>query len=88
MKLDANRLFVAVAASVAVVWLICVVLVGVAPGGMMSMSGHMMHADFQGMSWSMSPYGIFAGLIGWSLSAGALAWLAATIYNFLGRNAD
>ena len=52
------------------------------------MSGHMMHADFQGMSWSMSPYGIFAGLIGWSLSAGALAWLAATIYNFLGRNAD
>lgn len=87
MKLDANRLFVAVTISVAIAWIICVALVGVAPGGMMSMTGYMMHSDFQGMSWSIHATGIVAGLFSWSLSAGALAWLAATIYNYLGRNA-
>jgi 2TM family of unknown function (DUF5676) len=86
MKLNANRLFVAVALSVALVWLVCALLVGVAPGGMRTMSGHMMHNGSYAMGWSMNPAGILVGLFVWSLSAGALAWLVATIYNFLGRN--
>lgn len=87
MKLDANRLFVAVALAVALAWLVCTALVGVAPGGMMTLSGNMMHTNLQGMGmgWSMNPGGIIAGLFVWSLSAGALAWVTATIYNYLGR---
>jgi hypothetical protein len=53
---------------------------------MMTMSGHMMHSDFHGMSWTLNMTGIVAGLFIWSLSAGALAWLAATIYNFLHKD--
>lgn len=86
MKLNANRLFVAVAAGVALAWLICSALVGMVPGEMMTLSGHMMHTDFRGMTWSMQPAGIISGLFVWSLSAGALAWVVATIYNYLGRN--
>ncbi|HPF21867.1 MAG: DUF5676 family membrane protein [Hyphomonas sp.] len=85
MKLNANRLFVAVSAAIALAWLVCTLLVGVAPGGMMSLSGNMMHTNFHGMAWSMSPGGIIAGLFVWSLSGGALAWVSATIYNYLGR---
>ena len=86
MKLDANRLFVATAAAIALAWLVCTALVGIAPGGMMSLSGHMMHTNFHGMAWSMNPGGIIAGLFVWSLSGGALAWLVAAIYNYLGRD--
>jgi hypothetical protein len=86
MKLNASKLFFAVSLAVAIVWLICVALVGLAPGGMMTMSGHMMHSDFNGMSWTLNMTGIVAGLLIWSLSAGALAWLAATIYNFLHKD--
>lgn len=78
MKLDANRMFAATALSVAIVWLVCAALVGLAPGGMMSMSGSMMHTDFHDMSWSLSLAGAIAGLFAWSLSAGILAWLIVT----------
>lgn len=86
MKLNPNRLFVAVALAIAIAWLICTALVGIAPGGMMSLSGHMMHTNFHGMAWSMNPAGIVAGLFVWSLSGGALAWLIATLYNYFGRS--
>ncbi|KCZ50100.1 MULTISPECIES: DUF5676 family membrane protein [unclassified Hyphomonas] len=86
MKLNPNRLFVAVAIAIAVAWLICTALVGIAPSGMMSLSGHMMHTNLHGMAWSMNPTGIIAGLFVWSLSGGALAWLIATLYNYFGRS--
>ncbi|WP_373004890.1 DUF5676 family membrane protein [Hyphomonas sp.] len=86
MKLNANKLFIAVSLTVAIGWLVCVALVGFAPGSMMTMSGHMMHSDFHGMSWTLNMTGIVAGLFIWSLSAGALAWLAATIYDFLHKD--
>jgi hypothetical protein len=85
MELNANRIFLATALAVGIVWLVCVAFVAAVPGGMMSMTGHMLHADTQHMSWTMNLTGVVVGLIAWSMSIGAIAWLGAVIYNWLDR---
>lgn len=83
MTCDANKLFLATAAAFAVVWVICAAFVALMPGAMMTMSGHMVHADLEMTHWTLSWGGFFIGLIAWSLIAGAIAWLIGTIYNGL-----
>lgn len=86
MKCDANKLFAATAAAFAIIWVVCSALVALVPGQMMDMSGHMIHADVEMMSWTLTWGGFVVGLILWSLSAGITAWLIGTIYNsLLGR---
>jgi hypothetical protein len=50
---------------------------------MMTLTGHMVHANLDAMSWSMTTTGFFVGLFAWSLMAGFIAWLIASIYNKL-----
>ncbi len=83
MKCDANRLFVATAGAFAIIWIICSALVAILPGQMLGMSGHMIHADFAAMSWTLTWAGFVIGLVAWSVSAGITAWLIGTIYNKL-----
>ena len=85
MKCDANKLFLAVAASFAVLWVVCSFFVVILPSPMMTMTGHMAHADFGMTTWTMSAIGFVIGLIAWSLLGGATAWLTAVIYNRLLR---
>lgn len=85
MRTDATKLALAVAVAFAMVWLICSVMVWVFPGQMMRMSSHMVHGDLSGMSWQLSGQGFFIGLLGWSASAGFIAWLAAVVYGRLGK---
>ncbi len=81
MTLDPTKLFVAVAAAFAIAWVICAAFVIVLPAGMMTLSGHMIHTELEGMNWSMNMAGFFTGLIAWSALAGAIAWVSAIIYN-------
>lgn len=83
MKCHANKLFLATAGAFAIIWIICSALVAVVPGQMMGMSGHMIHADFHAVSWTLTWFGFIAGLILWSAWAGITAWLIGTIYNKL-----
>ncbi len=83
MKIDANKIAVATGMAFAVIWAICSVFVVALPGRMMSMSGDMVHADFEtAMSWSLHWPGFFIGLIAWILVAAFTAWLIATFYNW------
>lgn len=89
MKLDAAKLSLATAIVFAVVWVICSVLVVLIPGAMMQMSGHMLHADFGNLGWSMSWVGFFTGLIMWSVLPALLVWATCALYNRLAnRSAD
>jgi len=83
MKLNAVKLGVATAIVFAVVWVICSILVVLIPGGMMQMSGHMLHADLGGHGWSMHWIGFFVGLILWSVLPALLVWAIAALYNRL-----
>jgi hypothetical protein len=83
MNIDANKLFVATVSIVAMVWIFCAALVILLPSGMMTMTGHMIHGNLQGMAWSMNATGFFVGLIIWSALAGVIVWLIAILYNKL-----
>jgi len=81
MRLDEKSLGLAAAASFAVLWVICSGLVALSPGYMMGLTGHMMHADFGGMQWTLNITGFIYGLLLWCILAGAAGWLIAYFYN-------
>jgi len=83
MKLEAVKFGCAVGCAFAVVWVICSALVAFLPGGMLSMSGSMMHADLsEGMHWALTWPGFFFGLLAWFVTAAFTGWLIAVFYNW------
>lgn len=87
MKLDAGKLFLATVISLAIVWAVCSAFVAFLPGAMMGASGHMVHADFGHLAWTLTWPGFILGGILWSVLGGAITWLVATVYNrLLGAN--
>ncbi len=83
MKLHEIKFGLAAAISIAILWIICSLIVWLSPGMSMEMSGHMVHSDLSQMQWQLSLSGIIIGLIIWSLFAGIIGWLIATVYNKL-----
>ena len=83
MKLDANKLGLATAIIFGVTWTICSLFVIIAPGGMMQMSGHMVHSNFADMGWSLHWTGFLVGLVAWSFFSGLLVWAITATYNRL-----
>jgi len=83
MKLDALKLGYATGIVFAAIWVVCSILVIVVPGAMMRMSGHMIHAELSGVTWSMHWTGFFVGLVLWSLLSALLVWAVAEVYNRL-----
>lgn len=83
MKLNSLHLAVALAATTAISWIICSLLVWLFPRSMMSLTGQMLHLDISGLGWVLTLSGVIWGLILWSVTAGVFAWLAANIYNLL-----
>ena len=81
MKLDAMKLGCAAAATFAVLWILCSTMVMFMPGAMMTMSGHMVHADLSSMEWHLDAAGFAIGLCAWTIVAGVTGWLLAVIYN-------
>lgn len=81
MSLNTAKFAIASSLSFSIAWLICSLLVWVLPDMMMTTSSNMVHMNLSLMGWEMSFVGILVGLVGWSLSAGAIGWLLAMIYN-------
>lgn len=81
MKLQPGALALSSAVTFAVIWIVCSLLVTLLPGMMMGMTGDMIHADMDQMSWSMNFGGFVVGLVIWSLLAGVTGWLIAIFYN-------
>lgn len=83
MKLNANAFGLSAAATVAILWVLCSLIVVIMPGISMNMSGYMMHTDFTGMQWDMHITGFIGGLVIWAIFAYVFGWLLALIYNRL-----
>ncbi len=83
MKLDAQKFALSVGLSTAFVWTLCSVLVWLSPGLTMTVTGHMIHADVSDVTWAMTLSSAAIGLVAWTMSAGAMGWLIATVYNWV-----
>jgi len=86
MKVDANRLALAVAIVTAFLWVLCSAFVALTPGPAMEATGQMMHADLSELSWSLTWGGFVMGLVWWTGLAAVTAWLIARAYNRLGAH--
>jgi hypothetical protein len=85
MKLDANNLALSFGGATIILWVICSILVVFLPGGMMSMTGQMLHMDATGVAWTMTWVGFLIGLVCWTVWAMVAGWLIGWIYNRLGK---
>ena len=83
MKINAIKLGLASAISASVLWVICSLLVLLMPSMMLSVSGDMMHMQFNNMGWHLTFLGVVKGLVAWSISAGITGWLIGFVYNRL-----
>lgn len=83
MKLDAMKLGLATGIVFAAIWVLCSLLVVLLPGTTMQMSGHMIHANLGGMSWTMTGVGFVVGLVLWTILPTLLVWAIAGVYNRL-----
>ena len=87
MKLDAGRLAIALGGATAILWVICSALVALFSGGMMTMTGHMLHMDATGFAWTLTFSGALIGLVLWSVCAAVAGWLIGWLYNATGGSA-
>ena len=83
MKLDPKAMAMASAIVTAIIWTICSLLVAAFPGQMMAFTGHMVHADFSQLNWTMDFPGYVIGLVIWTVDVAFAVWLFAVIYNRL-----
>jgi len=67
MKLYVNRLAIYLAGATAILWIVCSALVAILPSPMMSITGHMLHAEMQDSGWSPTWAGFFVGLVSWKI---------------------
>lgn len=85
MKLNATAMANAAAATAAILWIVCSLLVVMLPGMMLSMTGHMVHLGMQSHSWVMSAYGFAYGFVIWVALAWITGWLLGTFYSKFGE---
>jgi hypothetical protein len=83
VTLNANKLAMSFGISTAILWIICSAMVAVMPGPMMSITGHMYHANLEALEWTLTLAGFVIGLVGWVVSAAAAGWLIGWSYNRL-----
>lgn len=83
MKLDTNKLSVAVALMTLAAWVVCAALVAVAPQFSMAATQHMFHLPADTFDWNLTWTGFFVGGVIWPVVALAFTWCAAAMYNGL-----
>lgn len=83
MKLNAGAVFWAVAFVAAASYMVCAVLVAIAPEATSQFLGWAMHIDLSSLSRHITWSSFFGGLLWYSLVAGTLASASAWAYNRL-----
>jgi len=80
MKLDLKALLNATAAIAALSYLLCALLVAVAPQPFMTFVGYVAHADLSGIPRVITWRGLFIGLVSWTLFCVASVGFTAALY--------
>ena len=88
MNLDEKKLALSFGGTTAVIWIICSALVALIPGPTGTLTGHMLHGNLEGFTWTLTWAGFFIGLVSWVLWAAAAGGLIGWSYNRLGGSSD
>ena len=81
MKLLTNKLVIATAFAFSMLWIICSIIIILAPTLSMKLTGTMIHADLSSIEWTLTWGGFLTGLIAWTVIGGLSAWMIAFFYN-------
>lgn len=83
MKNRTLRVATAAAGATGILWALCSLIFLYQPEMMIRLTGHMLHADLSSISFSLSWTGFLVGLLGWMVTAAALALTSIGLYNLL-----
>ncbi|MFT7054282.1 MAG: putative membrane protein [Psychromonas sp.] len=83
MELHAKKFALACIATFFIIGFIASLLLMMMSQMMNGIPGHMFDEHYASMGWRMSTYGFLIGIFIWSVAAGVIGWLFATIYNKL-----
>ena len=81
MRLDTLALAKATAAIAALWYVLCALLVALAPGALTQAVGYVAHADFSGLARTITWTTFFAGLVAWTLACVLAVAGTSTLYN-------
>lgn len=83
MKNHTLRVAVAAAGATGLLWVLCSLVFLYQPEMMIRLTGHMLHADLSSISFNLSWTGFFVGLLGWMVTAAAVALTSIGLYSLL-----
>ena len=88
MSLDTKSFGLSAAATTAIVYSICALVVSLSPGGAASVLSYVLHLDLSTMARPLSWGSYFVGVIAFSITVGLVFSLAAGFYNRFARVAS
>lgn len=88
MKIHAQKLGLATAAVVAVLYGACWAVVLALPEAAMSLTEDMLHMRMENVEWHMTPRSLLVGALAWAIAAGGTAWVVGALYNRLCKAAS
>jgi hypothetical protein len=83
MRIDARYFGLSAGTIAAVTFVLCGLLVGVAPGATQATFSYVLHVDLTGLSRTLSATSFFVGLAVFGLFVGLCAYATAALYNAL-----
>jgi len=84
-KIHSDKLALATALVVAVLYAVCWGGVLALPEVAMSLTEDMLHMRMYGVEWHMTPKSLLLGAAAWGVAAGGTVWLVGRLYNRLCR---
>jgi hypothetical protein len=83
MKLKTRAMALAIGIGAAGSWTLCSLILALAPGPTMSLTGSMFHLGGINVVWGITWGSFFLGLVSWTVLSGLFAALSAWLYNRL-----
>lgn len=83
MRLDTRAFAIAAGTTAAILFVLCALVVAIAPGLTTAFFGYIVHLDMSGMRRELTAASFIVGLIAWTSGTALTFALAAMIYNRL-----
>ena len=88
MRLDTRSFGLAAGATAGILFIVCALAVAIAPNATTAFAGYLIHADFSGMTRTLTFGSFVGGLIAWTVGTTLTFCLIGAIYNRLMTRAE
>ena len=83
MKLQPRAFGLAAGAAAVVLFVMCAVVVAIAPGSTTAFASYLIHMDLSGMTRTLTLGSFVGGLMSWFVGTTLTFWFVASVYNRL-----